>query len=127
MRTKILGLGLVCLLVFPLVAKEKTVFESVLKDAEFHPLYVFEDSIEVILPSMGWWTLKFENGAVITANRENEKLSKNDIWFIGKKYKITRKGFGENNFFVYLNELVGIEWIDKKVQKRLNKEAKKKK
>lgn len=125
MRKKILILGLVCLLAFPLLAKEKVVFESVLKDADFYPIYVFKDTYEETLPCMGWWTLKFENGAVITANRARLELSKDDIWFIGKKYKVTRKGLGKNYFFVYLDELVGIEWVDKKVQKRLDKEAKK--
>ena len=130
MTKKILILGIIFMLFFlilPLTAKEKIVFESVLKDAEFVPIYAFEVLYEKELPGMGWWTLKFENGAVITINRAREKLSKDDIWFIGKEYKVTRKGFGENNFFVYLNELVDIEWIDKKTQKRLDKEAKAKK
>ncbi|MBA7483471.1 hypothetical protein ES707_18986 [subsurface metagenome] len=112
-------------LILPLAAKEKIVFESVLKDAEFRPLYAFEVTYEETLPSMGWWTLKFENGAVITVYRARLELSKDDVWFIGKKYKVTRKGLGKNYFFVYLDELVGIEWVDKKVQKRLVKEAKK--
>ena len=79
-------------LIFPLTAKEKVIFESVLKDAEFHPLYVFKDTYEETLPCMGWWTLKFENGAVITVNRARLEFPKDDIWWIGKKYEIIKKG-----------------------------------
>jgi len=93
MRKKILVLGLIFLFVFPLLAKEKVVFESVLKDADFDPLYAFKvGSYEETIPCMGWWTLKFENGAVITVNRVRLESPKDDIWWVGKEYKVIKKG-----------------------------------
>lgn len=80
-------------LILPLTAKEKVVFESVLKDADFRPLYAFKvDTYEETIPCMGWWTLKFENGAVITVNRARLSTPKDEIWWIGKEYKVIKKG-----------------------------------
>ena len=103
MRNRILIIGFICLFIFPLLAKEKIVFESTLKDAVFCPLWV-GDSNTTRSNSTGWWTLKFENGAVISFWRKMEVLPKNDIWWIGKKYKVTKRGFGKNHFYVKLIE-----------------------
>ena len=85
-------------------AKEEIVFESVLKDAIFMPLYVSDNYIQKTVPHFGWWTLKFENGAVITFYRGTELLPKSDIWWIGKTYIVSKKGFGENYFFIKLKQ-----------------------
>jgi len=87
MRTKILILGLFCLLIFPLMAKDEVVFESTLKDADFRPF-----SSKVGMNNIGWWTLKFENGAVIRVWTGYNSKPKDDIWWVGKRYKITEDG-----------------------------------
>jgi hypothetical protein len=107
MKTKILILGLLCFLVIPLLAKETVVFESVLKDAIF-------SGGGATLEHIGWWTLKFENGAVIRVERRTLDFPKDEIFWIGKKYQVSKKGFGENNFFVKLIEEGEKEQAEKK-------------
>ena len=87
MRTKILFLGLACLFIFPLIAKEEVIFESILKDADFHPF-----TSKIGANNIGWWTLKFENGAVIRVWTGYNTKPKDDIWWVGKKYTITAEG-----------------------------------
>ena len=89
------------LLILPLIAKEEeVVFKSILKDANFCPLHSVE--VEAFFAVLrkgdafsweGWWTLKFENGAVITINRSWANLPKHDIWWIGKEYKVIKEKF----------------------------------
>ena len=88
MRTKILVLGLVCLFVISLTAKEEVAFKSVLKDADFYPQYHTEMGQSMI--GVGWWTLKFENGSIIRVYRNYKSKPVNDIWQVGKKYAVTK-------------------------------------
>ncbi len=77
-------------------AKEETLFEAVLRDAEFHPLLIAEANLAKINQVVGWWTLKFENGAVVTTPQYTVGLtSKKDIWWIGKTYIVYKKRFGQ--------------------------------
>ncbi|GAG54680.1 unnamed protein product, partial [marine sediment metagenome] len=38
-----------------------------------------------------WWTLKFENGAVIIVSRSALEPKEDIIWWIGKEYKVVKK------------------------------------
>ena len=101
MRIKTLVLGICFFLILPLIAKEEEVaFESILKDADFCPLSSLSNPLlplEIEDPDPvgwdGWWTLKFENGAVITINRSWTKYPKWDIWWIGKEYKVVKEKY----------------------------------
>jgi hypothetical protein len=70
--------------------KGNVLFESVLKDAVFVPLEKSIGETNVY----GQWTLKFENGAVITkysgygGAKENMK---SNIWWIGEEYVVYLK------------------------------------
>jgi len=107
MRIKILILGLIFLFAFPLIAKEGIVFESVLKDVDFSLLpptiddmktyellkrsaFKEKKDLESGLAWPTWWTLKFENGAVITIRKWAWPADEAIIWWIGKKYKVTQ-------------------------------------
>ena len=59
-------------------------FESVLKDVDFQLDLRSKFAI-------GWWILKFENGAIIRTLRP-ALVSRvdSDIWRLGKKYKVTK-------------------------------------
>jgi len=104
-------------------AKETIVFESALKDAVFLPLYISERTTEPMFPAAGWWTLKFENGAVITSYRMSGdpirdfsiiKIYKKagikwpglglDIWWIGKVYTVSKDEDRPELFIVKLKE-----------------------
>ena len=106
-------------------AEETIVFESVLKDAVFIPLYISAGSsilnrqMERDFPMAGWWTLKFENGAIITFYRipgdfELSQMAKKagikmlgrgvDIWWIGKVYIVSINEDRPNYFSVKLKE-----------------------
>jgi len=105
-------------------AKETIVFESALKDAVFIPLYIGERTIgEPAFPAAGWWTLKFENGAIITSYRMSGdpirdfsiiKIYKKagikwpgpglDIWWIGKVYTVSKDEDKSELFIVKLKE-----------------------
>jgi hypothetical protein len=104
-------------------AKETIVFESALKDAVFIPLYISERTTEPMFPAAGWWTLKFENGAVITSYRISGdpirdfsiiKIYKKagiklpdpglDIWWIGKVYIVSKDEDRPELFIVKLKE-----------------------
>ena len=87
MKMRILTLGLICLFVFPLIAEEKVVFESRLKDADFCPF-----SSKVGMNNIGWWILKFENDAVIRIWTGYKAKPKDEIWWLEKKYKVTTDG-----------------------------------
>jgi len=86
-------------LILPIIAEEEeVVFESILKDADFRPLYTVKTPFDSLRDGdpfgwSGWWTLKFENGAVITINRSWLNLPKHDIWWIGKEYKVSKEKF----------------------------------
>lgn len=87
------------------LAADTVLFESILKDAVFIPLYISMHPTEKSVPAAGWWTLKFENGAVISVYREPAKpLPKDDVWWIGKVYEVSKKGFGENYLIVKLKQ-----------------------
>lgn len=95
MKTKIFIVGLIFLFVSPLIAEEEVVFESVLKDAVFCPIdpttVIINHAEKYQLPWMGWWTLKFENGAVIAIKKSFRELPKLEIWWIGKRYKVIKE------------------------------------
>jgi len=97
MRTKILVLVLICLFVFPLIAEEEIVFESVLKDVDFCLLPATKTDMAIIEDlklNLGWWTwwiLKFENGAVIVISRSALEPKEDIVWWIGKKYKVIKE------------------------------------
>lgn len=86
--------------------EEEVVFKSALKDADFCPLLSQSEVFQPLEPDPsdpvgwdGWWTLKFENGAIIRVNRSWSDRPRNDIWWVGKEYKVTRDRF---LFFVTL-------------------------
>jgi hypothetical protein len=102
MKTKMLCLAACVLLIVSVSpAKEETLFEDVLRDAEFHPLIITEANLAKINQVVGWWTLKFENGAVVTTPQYTVGLtSKKDIWWIGKTYIVYKKKFGQNYYSI---------------------------
>lgn len=73
-------------------AKEEgnVLFESVLKDADFRHAYWNEPTRSNC--HIGYWTLKFENGAVIKSYEfsvgPEERAS---VWWIGKQYVVYKK------------------------------------
>jgi len=73
--------------------QENVEFESILKDAEFRPgyPYVTKSNKHCFL---GWWTLKFENGAVVRIIARDDRditiFEPKDIWWIGKKYAVIK-------------------------------------
>jgi len=107
-------------------AEEMIVFESALKDAVFVPLYigagsaVLDRQMERDFPFAGWWTLKFENGAIVTYYRspgtsfELIQMYKKagikgpgsgvDIWWIGKVYIVSINEDRPDYFSVKLKE-----------------------
>jgi len=74
--------------------QEDIEFESILKDAEFRPGYphVTRGGEHCFL---GWWTLKFENGAVVRMISRDDRditiFEPKEIWWIGKKYIVIKK------------------------------------
>jgi len=94
---KYIAILIVCLafLAPALIANEEVVFESILKDAIFmHAEAAFGT----------WWTLKFENGAIITFDKEFEVRAPEDgIWWVGKTYVVSKKS-DENFLIVKLKE-----------------------
>lgn len=82
-----------------LIAKDEpkieVIFESALKDAIYCPLYDSElASLRTNFSAdVGWWTLKFENGAVIRYWKNtfiNVNKADGDIWWIGKVYVVSK-------------------------------------
>jgi len=73
--------------------KENIEFESILKDAEFHPGYPYITRSKKHC-FLGWWTLKFENGAVVRAISRDDQdatiFEPKDVWWIGKKYVVIK-------------------------------------
>lgn len=123
MNKRLLVLVLLCVFVFSmaLFAKEKIEFESVLTDAQYHYVAWHEDTYQSL------WTLKFENGAVIAIVQDTIVDARETIWFIGKKYRVQQKSVLVGyKFKVELMELTGFVEVDKKVQKQLEKQKKKK-
>ena len=123
MNKELLVLVLLCVFVFSMAmfAKEKIEFESVLTDAQYHYVAWHVDTYQSL------WTLKFENGAVIAIVQDTLVDARETIWFIGKKYRVQQKSVLVGyKFKVELMELTGFEELDKKVQKQLEKQKKKK-
>jgi len=129
MKIKILVLGLIFLFAFPLVAEEGIVFESALKDVDFCLLPPTKDDIETLelfkrsafrekkdlkvgLAWPTWWTLKFENGAVITIREKAFPANEAIIWWIGKQYKVTQIIRKTGNYFIA--KLVEEKKVEKK-------------
>jgi len=85
-------------LILPLTAKdEEVIFESILKDADFCTLPATKTDIGIIeelkldLGWWTWWTLKFENGAVIVISRSALEPKEDVVWWIGKEYRVTKE------------------------------------
>jgi hypothetical protein len=89
-----------------LKAKEEgtVLFESVLKDADFCFAYWNEPTRSNY--HMGYWTLKFENGAVVKSYEFSIGSEEcKSIWWIGGKYIVyKRKSKGEWHLRVELLE-----------------------
>jgi hypothetical protein len=66
--------------------KESILFESALKDAVFSPDLSRGQTLSPSGGMYGWWTLKFENGAVILHYSTMVKLSQ---WWIGETYVVS--------------------------------------
>jgi hypothetical protein len=64
--------------------EEKVKFMSDLKDAVFMPYGAL---------GQGFWTLKFDNGAVIMIHDDGGSLGARS-WWIGRTYKVIETGFG---------------------------------
>jgi len=75
--------------------KENIEFESILKDAEFHPGYPYITRSKIHC-FVGWWTLKFENGAVTRIicrdDQDATMFFPKDTWWIGKRYVVINMG-----------------------------------
>jgi hypothetical protein len=77
-----------------LIAKDEVIFESALKDAVFIPFHGTDENTIGI--RWGWWTIKFDNGAIITIHRGLGDDATNDIWWVGKTYIVTKNRYGFN-------------------------------
>ena len=67
-------------------AKDNVLFESVLKDADMVIIYKLNSKLE-----KRFWTLKFENGAVLNIYEgPNADKIIGSVWWIGKRYVIYR-------------------------------------
>jgi len=66
--------------------KDNVLFESVLTDADMAITYKLSSRIE-----KRYWTLKFENGAVLNIYEgPNADVILGSVWWIGKRYVIYR-------------------------------------
>ena len=95
---KLILVSMLFFLILPLTAEdEEIVFESILKDAEFCSLAATKADMKMIEDldlSLGWWTwwtLKFENGAVIVISRSALEPKEDIVWWIGKEYRVTKE------------------------------------
>ncbi len=100
-----------------LKVKEKFEFESALVDVIDVSAYSGTIAEETV------WVLKFENNMIIPVKKDTVDTSR-AFYFIGKKYRVTRKDY---EVTIELIEETGIEQIDKAIKKQREKREKKKK
>lgn len=60
---------------------------------------------------IGWWTLKFQNGAIIRYRRYEQNLANEEVFWVGKKYQVIKEGVAGIDYFI---KLIGEPEVEKK-------------